>query len=147
MDPTNTNLNIPDECKQHFFFDNILTADVAENAAYQKCADWLVPYIATHCNADVNSCRALVQDQPAHFKTLNEALPNKFCQYPDDSCKRKIRNKTQDEMSVIGTIGCVFLIFFTVIIYMTQRGVKSYMFGDYVEDEDGENDGGGGGEE
>ena len=86
-------------------------------------------------HADMGACRALVQNQPDNFDTLLSALPDKFCQYPDDSCKRKIRDRTQGEMGAIGTAGCVMLAFFTAVIYFTQRGIKSYLSGDEDDDD------------
>ena len=88
-------------------------SDGAKHADTQICADWLVHYTTNQCGSEA-SCRALFTNPTTgktNFDLVSQQLPNKFCQFPDESCKHKIMDKTQDEMEVVGTVGSVFLYF------------------------------------
>eukprot|EP01052_Picozoa_sp_SAG31_P036099 SAG31_NODE_4454_length_3218_cov_2.758576_2_plen_732_part_01 len=48
-----SNIGVPVECQHDFYFDNTYTADDSEYAKYQLCVDWLIPFVADQCHADV----------------------------------------------------------------------------------------------
>jgi hypothetical protein len=61
---------------------------------------------------------------------------SKFCGYSDTACKKKIQDKVENSMSVIGVCGIIFLGFFLAIIYFTMQAIRIYKGGGGGSDKD-----------
>merc|ERR1712072_1654582 len=62
-----------------------------------------------------------------NFEAFRTKMPSTFCQFTDESCQAKLKQKTEDDLSTVAVVGVIFCIFFLFILYATSRGVVTYM--------------------
>ena len=93
----------------------------------------------THIDLMVNGAYKL-SEKPDQGSVADEGeKASAFCSYTDEACKAKIRDTIESSMTVIGTVGLIFIIFFIAIMFLTLQGIKIYKGGG--SDDDGDSDG------
>jgi hypothetical protein len=102
-------------------------------ADYDQCTEIAEANGDTDCLADneigTTKCCKMAQ-RCDRFDRLRKKMPDTFCQFTDSACKAKLKEKMEDEMSVIVWVGGIFSVFFLGILYFGYRGVIVYMTGD-----------------
>lgn len=119
-------------CREHFKADTACTLDGKPSCTY--CGDEGCP-VPDDPDDDTNACK---QSRKACklFKAFQQKMPHTMCQFTDASCQQKLKEKTEDDLGVVGMIGGFFCLFFLIILYCTYRGVMVYMAGDDDDDDE-----------
>jgi len=100
--------------------------------------------VCTSGDADYADCvsaksaAANIKAKCALFTAFRMKMPQTFCQFTDDACKAKLKQKTKDDLKWVGIFGGIFCAIFLVILYFGYRGVIVYMTDDDDDDDDDE---------
>ena len=99
---------------------NALLSEANCRKQFQAASDESAKTCATAAKAATKaSCK--------NFEAFRTKMPSTFCQFTDESCQAKLKQKTEDDLGTVAVVGVIFCIFFLFILYATSRGVVTYM--------------------